>query len=439
MNKFEVNDIIDHSKVRPFLVHIVVLGCLCSIIEGFEMIVLGMIIPNIARDWGLKPQDFELAQLSVLLGILVGSILAGMLTDKIGRRKSMLLMFGIGTVGMGVSFFLQNMTQLVILRFITGMGAGGSLPIALALVAEYSPIKFRNMLTVLVFAGAPFATTVGGYFGPFFIDWYDWRGMFLMGFVMALPVFIWMIFFLPDSLKYLVAKGERPEEARKLIGKIEPTVAVSDQDELFITEKPIEKSPIWELFREGRALTTLLLWMAFIGGQFIVYFMSLWLPTVLQNSGWEQTTSLRAIGHYYLGAGIGGIIIGWLADRFSSAKVLVIMFPLGALMYFWLGQVVDNPDTWFLIAPFAGATAVGAMMAKAPFAASLYPTSIRGTGIGTAMGIGRFGGFLTPTVGAALVASGVTATEFYNISTIAPMVCAISIGLILVVNRNKDV
>ncbi|SIS43332.1 MFS transporter, AAHS family, benzoate transport protein/MFS transporter, AAHS family, 4-hydroxybenzoate transporter [Zobellia uliginosa] len=437
MTTLDINQIIDKAKATSFLVHIVVLGCLCSIIEGFEMIVLGMIIPNLAKDWGLKPEDFEYAHLAVLFGILAGSIFAGILMDKIGRRKSMLLMFGLGTIGMGVSFFLENMTQLIILRFLTGLGAGGSLPIALAIVTEYSPKKVRNMLAVLVYAGAPFATTVGGYIGPHFIEMYDWKGMFLLGFMMSLPIFLWMVFFLPESLKYLVAKEKNTEKAKKLLIKVDSSITIAETDRLFINEKPIAKSPIGALFSEGRSIVTFLLWIAFIGGQFIVYFMSLWLPTILQNNGWEQNLSLNAIGHYYLGAGIGGIIIGWMADRWGSAKVLAIAFPLAALLYFWLGQVVDDPDMWFIIAPFAGAVSVGAMMAKAPFAASLYPTTIRGTGIGTAMGVGRIGGLLTPGVGAALVAANVTAAQFYNIATIAPIICASAILVILLITRKK--
>lgn len=437
--KIDVNQVIDDAKASPFLIHIVILGCLCSIIEGFEMIVLGMIIPNLAKDWGLQPQDFELAHLAVLIGILIGSMTAGILTDKFGRRNSMIVMFGIGTIGMGLSFFITNMSQLIILRFITGFGAGGSLPIALAIVIEYAPKKLRNMLTCIVFSGAPFASTLGGYVGPFFIDWLDWKGMFFMGFAMSLPVLIWMIFFLPSSLKFLVSKGIKQEEARKLLRKVDPKVEIHEEDELVINEKRVKKSPISALFSGGRGITTILIWIAFIGGQFIVYFMSLWLPTILQNNGWEPNLSLNAVGNYYLGAGIGGLVVGYLADRFGSAVILVTFFPIAAVLYYWLGQVVNDYEIWFIIAPFAGAIAVGSMMGKAPFAASLYPTTIRGTGLGMAMGIGRIGGLLTPSVGAALVATNISATQFYNVATIAPIVCAVAIFLVILINRNKTI
>lgn len=433
----DVNQIIDNAKITPFLIHVIILGFLCSIIEGVELGMLGMIVPNMARDWGMQPQDFKFAHLAVLVGMLIGSIAAGLLTDKIGRRKSMLLMFGIATLGIGISFYLQNMTQLIAIRFITGLGAGGALPIAIAFAAEYSPKKYRNMLTVLVFAGASFATTVAGFIGPYFMEVWGWRGMFLMGFIMAFPVFIWLIFFLPHSVKYLVAKGEKPELARTLLQKVEPSINLASEDELLINEEPVKKSPIRALFSDGRGLITGLLWLAFISSQFMVFFMSLWLPTVLQKNGWEETLSLNGMGVYYLGGGIGSLIIGWLADKFGAAKVLVVAFPVGAFLYFLMGQVVNDPTMWFIVAPITGAVAIGAMMAKASFAASIYPTSIRGTGIGTAMGIGRIGALLTPGIGAAIIAANISATNFHNIATIAPLVCAFSILMIILVNKKK--
>ena len=358
------------------------------------------------------------------------------MSDKIGRKKTILIMFGMGVVGIGLSILIKEMWQLVALRLFTGIGAGGSLPIALALVSEFGPLKYRNLLIVFVFAGAPMATTVGGFGGPFFLSNYGWQGMFIFGFAMALPLWIVMFFFLPDSIKYLAAQGgDREEKAKVLLSKVAPHLDIVKTDTLAIHEPKLEKSPIRELFTQGRAATTLLLWIAFIGGQFIVYFVSLWLPTVLQSSGWEQDTSLRAIGQYYLGGSIGALLVGYFQDRFGVARVLTIAFPLGAVLYFVLGQVVDNQEVWFTIAPFAGAIAVGAMIGKAPLAASLYPTSMRGTGVGTAMGIGRIGSLITPSIGAALIAAGITASQFFYVTAIAPLVSALAIFAILVITR----
>jgi len=186
--------------------------------------------------------------------------------------------------------------------------------------------------------------------------------------------------------------------------------------------------------------TTILLWLAFVGGQVIVYLMSIWLPTFLQNAGWEANLSRQAVGHYYLGASIGGVILGYLADRFGAAKVIILTFPLAAISYFVLGQVVDNVDIWWIVAPFAGALAVGGIMALAPFAASLYPTSIRGTGVGAALGVGRIGSIAAPTIGTMLLAAGIGAVGFYNVAMIAPIVASLSIWLLVFLrNKNKNI
>ena len=118
-----VEEVIDNAKLNPFHLKIALLGFLFTIAEGIEMGSLGFITTEIAKDWNISPQDLKLAHMVVLVGILIGSFVAGVITDRIGRRNSLLLMFTLATIGMGLSYFITNMTQLVILRFITGFGA----------------------------------------------------------------------------------------------------------------------------------------------------------------------------------------------------------------------------------------------------------------------------------------------------------------------------
>jgi len=434
----DVGKAIDEAKLNRFHIAIAALGFLFTVAEGVEMASLGFITTEIAKDWNISPEDLMLAHLAVLVGILIGSLLAGILSDKIGRRKSLLFMFIFATVGMGISFFIQNMTQLVTLRFLTGFGAGGALPIAIALVAEYVPIKYRNMLVVFAFSGASFASFVCGYLGNYFIASYGWRGMFLMGFLLAMPIFLWMLFWLPESAKYLVVNNKNADQAKTLLQKANPSVSIAAEDQLIINEPPQTKSSLATLFSSGMAVTTLLLWIAFIAGQVIVFLMSIWLPTFLENAGWEAGLSRQGVGLYYLGGGIGAIILGYLADRLGAAKVLIATFPIAAVLYFLLGQNINNINIWWIIAPFAGAFAIGGIMALAPFAADLYPTSVRGTGVGAALGVGRIGSILTPPLGKFLLASGVGIIGFFNVAMIAPIVASISIWLLVLFKRRNN-
>lgn len=435
--RIDVNKTIDHARLNSFHIILAILGFLFTVVEGFEMICLGMITKDIADDWNIAPQALEYAHLAVLVGILLGSLIAGIITDKIGRRKSILLMFTLATFGMGLSFFISNMSQMIVLRLITGFGAGGALPIAIALVSEYAPLKYRNMIVIFAYAGAPFASYVGGYLGNYFINTFGWQGMFLLGVILASPILLWMYLWVPESVKYMVLKGGDKSRARNLLAKVEPSLNFKEEDELFIDEPILNKGSFISLFSGGRIIVTSFLWLAFIAGQFIIYIMSLWLPTILQSAGWEANLSRNAVGHYYLGASIGGVIIGYLADRFSASRVLIIIFPIASILYYCLGQVVYDPELWFLIAPFTGAVAVGATLALAPLAASLYPTAIRGTGVGSALGIGRIGSIITPMVGAALLAKEISASDFYMIAMIAPVISSFSI-IILSIFKFKE-
>ena len=433
----DVGKAIDEAKLNRFHISIAFLGFLFTVAEGVEMACLGFITTEIAKDWNISPEDLVFAHMAILVGILIGSLVAGVLSDTIGRRKSLLLMFTFATIGMGVSYFIANMTQLVILRFLTGFGAGGALPIAIALVAEYVPHKYRNMLVVFAFSGASFASFVCGYLGNYFIVSYGWQGMFLMGFILASPILVWMYFWLPESVKYLVVKNKDLDKAKSLLQKSNPSIIASAVDTLIINEPPQTKSSLATLFSSGMAITTLLLWLAFIAGQVIVFLMSIWLPTFLENAGWEAGLSRQGVGHYYLGGWLGAILLGYLADRLGAAKVLIATFPIAAVLYFILGQNVNNVDVWWMVAPFAGAFAIGGIMALAPFAADLYPTSVRGTGVGSALGVGRVGSIITPPIGKVLLAGGVGAVGFYNVAMIAPIVASLSIWLLVFLKRRN--
>jgi len=436
--RIDVNQTIDNAKLNSFHIILAILGFLFTVVEGFEMICLGLITKDVADDWGIAPQALEYAHLAVLIGILLGSLVAGIITDKIGRRKSILLMFTLATVGMGLSFFISNMNQMIVLRLVTGFGAGGALPIAIALISEYAPLKYRNIIVVFAYAGAPFASYVGGYFGNYFIDALGWQGIFVLGVALASPILVWMYLWVPESVKYMVLKDIKVAESKELLVKVDLSLSLNDQDELFIDEPVLTKGSLTSLFSNERLMVTSFLWLAFIAGQFIIYIMSLWLPTILQSAGWEAGLSRNAVGHYYLGASIGGIIIGYLADKYGASKVLIYAFPLASVLYYVLGQVVNDQEMWFLIAPFAGAIAVGSTLGLAPLAASLYPTSIRGTGVGASLGVGRIGSIITPMIGASIVAANISATDFYMIAMIAPVISSISI-IVLVFYRPKEV
>lgn len=437
--QIDVGKAIDEAKLNSFHITIAILGFLFTVAEGVEMACLGFITTEIAKDWKIAPEDLMFAHMAILVGTLIGSLVAGVLSDRIGRRKSILLMFTLATIGMGVSFFIGNMTQLITLRFITGFGAGGALPIAIALVSEYAPHKYRNMLVVFAFSGASFASFVCGYLGNYFIANYGWQGMFLMGFLLAFPILLWMYFWVPESAKYLVVSNKELDKAKTLLKKSNPAVTITPADKLIINEPPQTKSSLATLFSSGMAITTTLLWLAFIAGQIIAFLMSIWLPTFLENAGWEADLSRQGVGLYYFGGWLGAILLGYLADKIGAAKVLIGTFPIAALLYFLLGQNVNNIDIWWIIAPFAGAFAIGGIMAMAPFAASLYPTSVRGTGVGAALGVGRIGGIMTPPIGKLLLGAGVGAVGFYNVAMIAPIVVSISIWLLVFFKKKPEV
>jgi AAHS family benzoate transporter-like MFS transporter len=364
-------------------------------------VIYGVVLPILMDQWDLNPYVAGLLGSSALFGMMFGAMGFGMLSDRLGRKKVIItcvVLFSVTTV---INGFATTPWQFGILRFIAGLGIGGVMPNVVSLMSEYSPARRRSTLVALMFSGYAVGGMMSAGLGIWIVPNYGWEIMFYLA---AVPMLMlpFMLKFLPESVAFLMAQ-KREGEARDILTQVAPLKHINEQDVLTVPPTTDSKAPVLELFRDGRAMSTMMFWVAFFCCLLMVYALGSWLPKLMSNAGYALSSSLMFLMVLNVGAIIGAVGGGWLADRLSLRSVLVSFFILGSGSLVLLGY--ESP-MWFLyiLVGIAGATTIGSQILLYAYVAQYYPTSIRSTGLGWASGIGRNGAIVGPLLGGALLA-----------------------------------
>jgi len=324
----------------------------------------------------------------------------------------------------------DSMTELVIYRFLTGVGAGGCIPITIAYASEYMPARARNRLVVLMYTGAGLGSVVAGLSAPTIMAFSDWQGIFVVGGILSMLIMVLVFFVLPESLKFLISRDVDSSVAARLLKRIDYSFEPKPDDEYFIAEHTHANkgSPVQELFGDGQTSITLLAWAVMLGNQFMIFLLALWMPTLLTESGISLKASLYILAIYNIGGVAGGIIFAGFADKMGPGRVLRITYPVAGICMVALGMSLNSIPVLVLIAIIAGAFLIGSSFCLGPFVAALYPTRARSTGIGWALSVGRIGSILSPLVGGFALAQGYEISHILFAAGVPPILC----GLIIV-------
>ncbi len=427
MRNIDVNDVIDNASFNGFHWKVLFWCTLIIIFDGYDLVIYGVVLPLLMEQWNLNPYVAGLLGSSALFGMMFGAMGFGMLSDKWGRKKVILIcvvLFSLTTV---INGFATNAWQFGILRFIAGLGIGGVMPNVVSLMSEYSPARKRSTLVALMFSGYAVGGMMSAGLGIWIVPNFGWQIMFWLAAVplLILPV---MIRFLPESVAFLMAQ-KRETEARAILQKVAPVKHITSQDVLTVPPVAENKAPVLELFRGGRAMSTMMFWVAFFNCLLMVYALGSWLPKLMSAAGYPLSSSLMFLMVLNIGAIIGAVGGGWLADRFSLRSVLVSFFILGSGSLIALGY--PNP-MWLLytLMGIAGATTIGSQILLYAYVAQYYPTSIRSTGLGWASGIGRNGAIVGPMLGGTLLALALPHQMNFLVLAIPGAIATIAIALV---------
>ncbi|KNX78455.1 major facilitator transporter [Pseudomonas sp. 250J] len=404
MRTLDVHAIIANARFTPFHWMVMAWCGLLLIFDGYDLFIYGVVLPVIMQEWALTPLQAGALGSYALFGMMFGALAFGSLADRIGRKKGIALCFALFSGATILNGFASSPSEFGLYRFFAGLGCGGLMPNAVALMNEYAPKRLRSTLVAIMFSGYSLGGMLSAGIGIFLLPRFGWESMFFAAAVplLFLPV---ILFYLPESIGFLVRKG-RTEEARSLLKRLDPTCDVTERDTLVVgaglPREAGNASSVLELFRNGLAIRTLALWLAFFCCLLMVYALSSWLPKLMASAGYSLGSSLSFLLALNFGGMAGAILGGWLGDRYNLVKVKVAFFLAAALSISLLGVNSPMPVLYLLIF-IAGATTIGTQILLYAGAAQLYGLSVRATGLGWASGIGRNGAIVGPLLGGALM------------------------------------
>ncbi|WP_180043535.1 MULTISPECIES: MFS transporter [unclassified Acinetobacter] len=422
-----VNAVVDQAKFKPFHLKIVLWCVFVVIFDGYDLAINGVALPLLMQEWNMTAVQAGMLASTALAGMMFGAMLFGMLADKIGRKNVILICV---TLFSGFTFwggFASNPTEFGILRFIAGLGIGGVLPNLVALTSEYAPQKMRSTLVTTMFSGYAVGGIMAALLGAWLTPRFGWEVMF---YIAGLPLLILPLlwFFLPESLTFLVKKQQH-EKARHIVQQISPQENISPQTQFVLNEVQTADASIAALFQNNRGMSTLLFWCCFFMCLLMVYALGSWLPKLMMAAGYSLGNSLMFLMAMNIGAVIGTISGGILADRFHLKPVIIGMFLLGAFSLVGLGFNSPQPVIYLLVG-LAGASAIGSSILLYSFVAQYYPLTIRSTGIGCASAVGRVGAIVGPIIIGVLLGMDLPHKMNFLAVAIPAVIGAIAVALI---------
>ena len=401
MRQIDVHKLADEARFNGFHGLVLFWCALIIIFDGYDLAVAGIALPSIMKDMGVDPTRAGFMVSSALFGMMFGAIFLGTIADRIGRRLTIAICIALFSVFTAAAGLAKDPLTFAVARFLAGVGIGGVMPNVVAQMTEYAPKRMRATLVTLMFSGYAVGGIVAALLGKGLIESYGWQSVFLAA---ALPVILipFILKSLPESMSFLLAKG-RADDLKWIASRLEPSYKPTATDHFAVpAEDKADSAPIKHLFHEGRGFSTVMFWIAFFMCLFMVYALSSWLTKLMAGAGYSLGSALTFVLVLNIGAMVGAIGGGWLADRSHIKYVLAAMYALAAVSITLLGYKMPT-ELLFVVVGLAGASTIGTQIVANAYTGQFYPMAIRATGLGWALGIGRSGAILAPILIGVLV------------------------------------
>lgn len=404
---FDISKAIDDGRFTSIQRMVYVLAALAIVVDGFDGQMIGYAIPMIMKEWGVTRAAFSVAVASGLAGMAVGSLSAGVLADKLGRKPvlvSSILLFGTSTLLIGQA---TDIPTIAAIRFFAGLGIGAALPAATTLTAEFIPFRHRTMAVTTAIVCYPLGGMLAGLAAGQILPTQGWRAFFFIGGAMAIAYALFLILALRESPKYLARQSSRWDELRTLMSRMSHEV---DHIQRFAdgNSEGTKRGSIADLFRQGRAADTTWLWLSFFMIQLSIYTAYSWLPTMLTTEGLSPALAGMGLTAYNFGGIFGAVLCAMAINKFGSRWPMIFWAAMSAVTAFGLKVVnlTATPDTFLWGLGFHGLFVTALQCAMFALCAHMYPTLIRTTGAASAMAFGRIGAFTSAFAGAAMITAG---------------------------------
>ena len=374
-------------------------------LDGFDLVVLGAVIPELldSGDLGFTPASATLVATIGLIGVGIGAVLIGPVTDRFGRRRSLISCIAAFSVFTLLVAVAPDITTFAVLRFLAGLGLGACLPTALAFMTEYAPAGHRGSAVTRMMTGYHVGAVLTALLALLLVDDLGWRSMFVIGGLFGLATLPMMWARLPESEAFLVSTGST--------GSTGPTSRGA-------------------VVRGGFLAISLALWVASFMGLLLVYGLNTWLPKIMEIAGYSTGDALGLLLALNLGAVTGLLVAGRIADTRGNKPTALVWFALAAVFLAGLSIKLESTPAVYVAVFLAGVFVFSAQVLVYAFVGHLYPPDVRGTALGMSAGVGRVGAIVGPFLGGALVAAGLAYPWGFYIFAIAAVLAVLALSLV---------
>ena len=392
-----VSELIDRRPMGRYQIWTMVLCGMVIVLDGFDTQSIGFLAPSMADTLRVPVKTFGPIFAAALVGLMISSMLSGPIADRWGRKwpiVSCTLIFG--TFAM-LTARSASFDQLLAFRFLTGLGLGGALSNSVALMSEYAPKRLLAVIVSVMFCGMPTGAVLGTQVSAVMLPRWGWRSVFYAGGVLPLTLALLLILILPESVRYLEVSGASQKKISRILGRISRELAGAAFSR-YQRKDERQNAPVANLFTEGRATGTFLLWIPYFMNLLMLYFIVFWLPALLRQTGKPVSAGITAIMLFSVGGIVGSAVEGNLMNRWGSLNVLLAEF-LGTMVLI-AALAYSTAFSLMMVTTFVlGFVVQAAQGGLSAVAATFYPISIRSTGIGWCLGVGRVGSIVGPLLG----------------------------------------
>ncbi len=431
----DLASLVDGRKLTPFNWILMTLSWLITMFDGLDMMMVSYTAPYMREELSLTTTQLGHVFSSGTVGMIFGGLGFTYIGDRIGRRPTIIvasLMFGILTF---VTGFARSYELLVLLRFLDGLAIGGLLPLAWALNIEFVPKQVRATVIAFIMMGFSIGSSVAGPLTNYVAPIHGWEGVYFVGGGATTLCALALFFFLPESPRFLISKGIKPEQVVKTLRRYDPSLDIAEGDKFVLGDESVHRSNFrfGDLFKGQLRLLTPLIWLGYCASALGIFFKASWGPIVLEEMQIARETAANVSSLGGLLGAIAGVVIMRLAERHGLlvlAACTALIIPMALMIGF---EMITGP--LFLPVIVVQAMLVGGCHSAIISQLALYyPTGIRASAGGWASAVGKIGGVLGPIIGAAVLNAGIPAARTYAVAAICPAIlvmCVIGIYALL--------
>lgn len=441
----DLRERLNTSRMSAYQWLIVGICTFLNALDGYDVLAISFSSNQVSEEFSLSGTALGLVMSAALLGMAIGALVLGPVADRIGRRNMTIVALLVNICGLFLSATATSATQLGIWRVVTGLGIGGILVGTNVICAEYASRKRRGLVISIYTAGYGLGAALGGSVMVSLIATSGWRSVFVLGGCLATVSLVLVLLLVPESPSYLY--NRQPQNAQKKLELIARRLGCTDPVNLSATtiaeESETSDSGVLALFNRRNRRVTFVVWATFFIVMFGFYFVNSWTPRLMHETGLTDTLSMIVTVGLTLGGAIGSVVFGLFTSRWSTRSVLMCFSVLAAILMAvfiftaqWIVLVV-------IVGVLVGMFSNGCIAGLYVLTPQSYSASLRSTGVGWGIGIGRFGAIIAPTATGAMLDGGWTPQAIYVFVGVVLLLAAVVLlgmrGVDVEANRRPEV